>query len=68
VKTSDLDDTDREILTLLVKNARMSYRELGEQVALSANATAERVRRLTENGVVVGFRAIVNPEAGRSWP
>jgi Lrp/AsnC family transcriptional regulator, leucine-responsive regulatory protein len=41
----------------------MSYRELGEQVSLSANATAERVRRLRERGVIAGFRAIVDPAA-----
>jgi Lrp/AsnC family leucine-responsive transcriptional regulator len=41
----------------------MSYRELGEQVSLSANATAERVRRLRERGVIAGFCAIVDPAA-----
>lgn len=41
----------------------MSYRELGDQVSLSANATAERVRRLRERGVISGFRAIVDPAA-----
>ena len=46
-----------------MRNARMSYRELGEHVALSANATAERVRRLRETGVIAGFRAIVDPAA-----
>jgi Lrp/AsnC family transcriptional regulator, leucine-responsive regulatory protein len=46
-----------------VQNARMSYRELGERVALSANATAERVRRLRETGVIAGFRAVIDPAA-----
>ncbi len=41
----------------------MSYRELGEQVSLSANATAERVRRLRQRGVIAGFRAIIDPAA-----
>lgn len=41
----------------------MSYRELGERVSLSANATAERVRRLRERGVIAGFQAIVDPGA-----
>ena len=41
----------------------MSYRELGEQVSLSANATAERVRRLRQRGVISGFRAIIDPAA-----
>jgi Lrp/AsnC family leucine-responsive transcriptional regulator len=63
VKNAALDDIDREIVSQLVRNARLSYRELGERVSLSANATAERVRRLTDSGVIAGFRAIVNPAA-----
>jgi Lrp/AsnC family leucine-responsive transcriptional regulator len=63
VETKALDAVDREILGALVKNARLSYRELGERVSLSANATAERVRRMRESGVIAGFRAIVDPAA-----
>jgi Lrp/AsnC family leucine-responsive transcriptional regulator len=58
-----MDDIDREILGSLVTDARLSYRELGERVSLSANATAERVRRMRESGVIAGFRAIVDPAA-----
>jgi Lrp/AsnC family transcriptional regulator, leucine-responsive regulatory protein len=58
-----LDDIDREILRTLVRNARVSYRELGERISLSANATAERVRRLTAGGVIAGFTAVVDPAA-----
>ena len=63
MKTSALDPIDREIVGALVKNARLSYRELGELVSLSANATAERVRRLRERGVIAGFRAVIDPAA-----
>jgi Lrp/AsnC family transcriptional regulator, leucine-responsive regulatory protein len=63
VESSGLDPIDREIVGALVRNARLSYRELGEHVSLSANATAERVRRLRERGVIAGFRAIIDPAA-----
>jgi Lrp/AsnC family transcriptional regulator, leucine-responsive regulatory protein len=63
VESSALDATDREIIRALVENARMSYRELGERVSLSANAAAERVRRLRDAGVIAGFRAVVDPSA-----
>jgi Lrp/AsnC family leucine-responsive transcriptional regulator len=46
-----------------VRNGRLSFRELGERVALSPNATAERVRRLEERGVIAGYQAIVDPTA-----
>lgn len=58
-----MDRTDREILIALMENARASYRELGERVSLSANATAERVRRLQDSGVITGFTAIVDSAA-----
>ncbi len=41
----------------------MSFRELGEHVALSANAAAERVRRLQERGVITGFTTVLDPAA-----
>jgi Lrp/AsnC family leucine-responsive transcriptional regulator len=63
VKTTAIDPIDREIVSELVRNARLSYRELGEKVSLSANATAERVRRLRERGVIAGFQAVINPAA-----
>ncbi len=44
-------------------NARLSYSELGKRVSLSANATAERVRRLRERGIIAGFRAVIDPAA-----
>jgi Lrp/AsnC family transcriptional regulator, leucine-responsive regulatory protein len=63
VETTALDHIDREILGHLMRNARMSFRELGECVSLSANATAERVRRLENRGVIAGYRAILDPAA-----
>jgi Lrp/AsnC family leucine-responsive transcriptional regulator len=62
-KIAALDSTDREILKQLRENARLSYRELGERVSLSANATAERVRRLLDSGVIAGFKAVLDPAA-----
>jgi Lrp/AsnC family leucine-responsive transcriptional regulator len=58
-----MDAIDREILISLMENARLSFRQLGERVSLSANATAERVRRLQERGVITGFTAILDPAA-----
>jgi Lrp/AsnC family transcriptional regulator, leucine-responsive regulatory protein len=42
----------------------MSFRDLGAQVGLSANAAADRVRRLRRAGVITGFAAQVDPAAG----
>jgi Lrp/AsnC family transcriptional regulator, leucine-responsive regulatory protein len=54
------DDVDKEIIAILMKDGRISFRDLGKQVNLSANAAAERVRRLVRTGVVTGFHANVD--------
>jgi len=59
-----MDATDSEILRLLREDARLSWRDLGAAVGLSANAAAERVRRLRTAGVITGFVALVDPAAG----
>jgi Lrp/AsnC family transcriptional regulator, leucine-responsive regulatory protein len=59
-----MDASDSEILRLLRVDARLSWRDLGAAVGLSANAAAERVRRLRRAGVITGFVALVDPAAG----
>ena len=59
-----MDGVDGEILRLLREDGRMSWRDLGAAVGLSANAAADRVRRLRRAGVVTGFAALVDPAAG----
>lgn len=58
-----MDDLDREILGELRRDARISYRSLGARVGLSANAAADRVRRLVRSGVIRGFTTLVDPAA-----
>ena len=59
-----MDAIDRAILKQLRDDARISFRDLGEAVGLSANAVAERVRRLVTSGTIRRFRAEIDPAAG----
>jgi Lrp/AsnC family leucine-responsive transcriptional regulator len=59
----DLDATDRALLVELQGDARLSLAELGRRVGLSPPAVGERVRRLTDEGVIRGFRTDVDPRA-----
>lgn len=59
----DMDRLDREILGILQEDARISYRDLGVRVGLSANAAGDRVRRMRRDGVIRGFTVIVDPAA-----
>ncbi len=58
-----LDDIDTVILRELAEDGRMSYRELGERVGLSATAVAARTQRLIDEGVISGFVAQINHRA-----
>jgi Lrp/AsnC family transcriptional regulator, leucine-responsive regulatory protein len=59
----ELDETDRDLLIELQGDARLTLAELGRRVGLSPPAVAERVRRLTDEGVVRGFRTEIDPRA-----
>ena len=57
----DLDAIDRHILRELAHDGRVSFRELGERVGLSAPAGTDRVRRLEREGVISGYQAVIDP-------
>jgi len=51
----DLDETDLEILRLLMANARRPYSDIADVVGLSAPAVSDRVARLEEMGIIERF-------------
>lgn len=58
-----LDKIDREILSILRDDARIPWSTLGDRVHLSANAVADRVRRLRQRGVLRRFTVDVDQAA-----
>ncbi len=58
----ELDKVDTAILRALQTNGRQSIADLARGVSMSHSATAERVRRLEEAGVISGYGAQVDPE------
>lgn len=58
-----LDGVDQRILHELQQDGRLSFNELSRRVNLSAPAVADRVRRLTDRGVITGYHAHVDPAA-----
>jgi Lrp/AsnC family leucine-responsive transcriptional regulator len=57
----DLDPIDRRILRELQADGRISNLKLAEAVHLSPTAVLERVRRLTRDGVILGYGAQLDP-------
>jgi DNA-binding Lrp family transcriptional regulator len=57
-----LDHTDRKILEILRKQARMPIKEMGALVNLSLPATSERLHKLEKSGYIKEYAAILDPE------
>lgn len=57
---AELDDTDAQILHLLMEDARRSFTDIGDRVGLSAPSVSNRVDRLVDLGVVDGFTVDVD--------
>ncbi|MFN3468267.1 MAG: Lrp/AsnC family transcriptional regulator [Novosphingobium sp.] len=55
-----LDQFDRRIIDLLVRDGRMAVTELAEKVGLSKTPCQVRLKRLIDDGVIRGFRAVVD--------
>ncbi len=58
-----MESLDRQILSLLAADGRMSYTDIGRETGLSTSAAQQRVRRLEQRGVITGYRATIAPEA-----
>ncbi|WP_137992749.1 Lrp/AsnC family transcriptional regulator [Streptomyces vilmorinianum] len=63
-----MDKIDRSILRELQEDGRLTNLELAQRIGLSASACLRRVRQLEEDGVIQGYRAVIDPGAvGRGF-
>lgn len=56
-----LDEIDKSIVAILADQGRIAMKDLAGRVGLSAPATADRVRRLEDIGVIAGYAARLDP-------
>lgn len=57
-----MDDTDREILRLLQRDAGLPVAEIARRVGLTSTPCWRRIQRLEESGVIERRVAVLNPE------
>jgi Lrp/AsnC family leucine-responsive transcriptional regulator len=57
----ELDRFDRAILRVLAADGRISITDLAREIGLSKSPTQARLRRLEKDGVITGYRALVDP-------
>lgn len=58
---SELDRFDSTILSVLAEDGRISITDLAKRIGLSKSPTQARLRRLEETGVILGYRALLDP-------
>ncbi len=56
----EIDATDRRILTVLQRQARITNAELSEQVNLSPSACHRRIQRLEDEGLIAAYVALLD--------
>ena len=57
-----LDDVGWRLLRLLQEDARLSFKELGQRVGLAPSSVAERIHRMEEAEILLGYHAEINLE------
>lgn len=57
----ELDRFDKAILRVLAEDGRISVTELSSRIGLSKTPTQTRLRRLEAEGVILGYRALIDP-------
>jgi len=54
------DNTNRNILNLLRKNARMSYKEIAESIGKPESTIRDRIQRMEKIGLIQGYTVILD--------
>lgn len=54
------DETDRQIISLLMKNARMPVKEIAKELYLTSPTVSTRIKKLKESGIITGFHTSVD--------
>ena len=59
---NELDKLDRQILSILMRNAKKPYTEIAKQLYVSGGTIHVRMKKLEEAGIVDGYRLNINYE------
>ena len=66
-----LDDTDRQLIALLRRDARLPLATLADKLGVSRGTVSNRLRKLEDAQVIVGYTVQLKPEAEpdriRAW-
>ena len=57
----NLDTLSWNILKCLQENARQSNAEIGRKVGISSPAVSERIKKMEDAGIILGYKTVVSP-------
>ncbi len=57
----NLDNIDKQIISILQNEGRDSASHIAEEIGMSVPAVTDRIRKLQDSNVITGFQAIVDP-------
>ncbi|MFO7966164.1 MAG: Lrp/AsnC family transcriptional regulator [Archaeoglobaceae archaeon] len=57
-----MDEIDKRILHILQENDKVRYHEIGKKLDIGASTVHYRIKKLSENGVIKSFSAIIDPK------
>ena len=63
VESIELDENDQQLIDALAHNARTSIADLARLIGLSPQSTSDRIKRMEDLGVIVGFAVRLDPAA-----
>ena len=56
-----IDELDNKILDIIQDDARLTYKEIGEQVGISRVSVKTRMDAMQEKGIIKGFKTVIDP-------
>jgi Lrp/AsnC family leucine-responsive transcriptional regulator len=62
LESLEVDEIDRSILETLQENGRQKHNELARRLKIAQSTVSERVRRMEAQGIIKGYRAILDPQ------
>ena len=57
-----LDSVDKKIISILKNNARNSVSNIAEEINLSVPATSDRIKKMEDMRVIIGYKAVIDPQ------
>ncbi|WP_297464969.1 Lrp/AsnC family transcriptional regulator [Thermococcus sp.] len=57
-----MDELDIRILSVLQRNARLSYREIARELKVAVGTVYNRIRRMEEEGIIRGYAPVLDYE------